>query len=355
MHPILAQRGRLGLYLAAWLMIAGLLAVLAAVSGNLHWSHASVLVVPMAFIYAFMSLAALYLCRAFPLQETGFLRILGVYALASSLSSAVWILIGRAWASLLAQTEAFAALDVRYNNQIPLFLGVGVLLFLVAVVVHYLLIAFENSRAVERKSLEISALKREAELKALKSQLQPHFLFNSLNSISALTAVDPISARNMCLRLADFLRQILRMGGRHEIPLGEELALVENFLAVEQARFGSHLGFKKTVDAEALNCFVPSLLLQPLVENSVNHGIARVVEGGTITLEARCDGTRLNIALMNPCDPAFRNVGSGGVGLANVHERLVSLYGNEAQMDILRGEESFRIEISVPVNRAPKS
>jgi sensor histidine kinase YesM len=333
-------------------MIAGLLASLAAVSADLHWAQAAALAVPMALVYAFMCLAALYLCRAFPLQETGFLRLLGVYALASSLSSSLWILIGRAWVSLLVQLDVFAGLEVRFDNQIPLFLGVGVLLFLLAVVVHYLLIAFENSLAVERKALELSALVREAELKALKSQLQPHFLFNSLNSISALTALDAAAARNMCLRLADFLRQILRMGGQHEIPLGEELALVENFLTVEQVRFGSRLQFVKRVDTEALGCLVPSLLLQPLVENAVNHGIAQVVEGGTITLEARCDGTRLAISLVNPYDPAYASARGRGVGLGNVRERLATLYGNEARMDVQRGPSSFRVDMSIPVNQS---
>ena len=115
------------------------------------------------------------------------------------------------------------------------------LLFLLALAVHYVLIAFEAAREAERRQLELEVLTRDAELRALRAQIDPHFLYNSLNSISALTGSDAPGARRMCLLLGEFLRDTLDVGARQRIPLADELALAERFLSIEQVRFGSRL------------------------------------------------------------------------------------------------------------------
>src|SRR4029079_2516584 len=151
----------------------------------------------------------------------------------------------------------------------------GFLLYLLAMAVSYLAAAFEVSRDAERRGLELQVLAREAELRALRAQLDPHFLFNSLQSISALTTADPPAARRMCLLLADFLRDTLAVGSQARIPLRSELLLAQRFLEIEQVRFGERL----RVDIEpeqAGDIAVPPLILQPLVENAVRHGIAHV-------------------------------------------------------------------------------
>ena len=169
------------------------------------------------------------------------------------------------------------------------------LLFLLSLAVHYVLLAFEAAREAERRQLELEILAREAELRALRAQIDPHFLYNSLNSISALTGSDAPGARRMCLLLADFLRNTLEVSARQRIPLAEELALAERYLSIEQVRFGSRLRIERRVDETAPACLVPPLLLQPLVENAVTHGIARLLEGGVIRLDvvaARTAGWR---------------------------------------------------------------
>lgn len=349
MHPILAQKERFILYLAGWLLIAGLLAVLAAMSGTLQWAEALVLVLPMSVVYAFMCLAALYVCRAFPLQSTHPLKLAAVYVIASFLSSSFWLLIVKGWVVLLARTGLLPALDATFDSLVPIFVGTGVLLYLLAAVVHYLILAFESSREVEKRALELQALAREAEVKALKAQIQPHFLFNSLNSISALTTVDPAKARDMSLRLAEFLRRTLKLASTHTISLGEEVALIEDFLAIEQVRFGSRLAFSRRIDDEALTCMIPPLLLQPLIENAIKHGIANLLEGGSISLEANHHGSRLVLVVTNPCDPDTSSQSSKGVGLDNVRGRLSSVYGNEARLDTQERDGLFRAEISLPL------
>ena len=206
MHPIFADKQRLTLYMAAWLVIAGLLSVLTVMMNALAWNEAGALFLPMSFVYAFMCLASLYVCKAFPLQQTPFLKMISAVLAASFLSAALWLLVGKGVAAILARFEFLSALSTKVDANVPLLFGIGMLLFVLATVVHYLLLAFDSARSAERKALELQVLARDAELKALRSQIQPHFLFNSLNSISALTASDAAAARNMCIQLADFFR-----------------------------------------------------------------------------------------------------------------------------------------------------
>jgi two-component system sensor histidine kinase AlgZ len=191
-------------------------------------------------------------------------------------------------------------------------------------------------------------LTRDAELRALRAQVDPHFLYNSLNSISALTGSDPASARRMCLLLAEFLRTTLRVSTQQSITMAEELSLVERFLSIEQVRFGARLQVEQSVDENALECQVPPLVLQPLLENAVGHGIAGLVDGGTIRLEIVRRGDRVSITVENPRDPDAMPRKRGGVGLENVRKRLALVFGGAARLDAAASPTGFRAAIDLP-------
>ena len=200
-------------------------------------------------------------------------------SVAAALSSALWLLLGGAWVATLELFPALAGAAGRYRGAAARCSSrLGVLLYLLVAAGHYLALAVEASRSAERRALEARVLAREAELKALRAQVDPHFLFNSLNAVAALAGGDPAAARRMALMLADFLRQSLRLVERATIPLDEELALVRAYLAIEQVRFGERLAVAERLDPAAGVVPVPPLLLQPLVENAVKHGIAGLVE-----------------------------------------------------------------------------
>jgi two-component system, LytTR family, sensor histidine kinase AlgZ len=348
MHPILAAKGRLLLYLAAWLPIAGLLAGLFVFVGRLSWGEAAVLAVPMTLVYSFLCLSAWYLCRAFPLERTGAIKLFGLHAIAGILSSSLWALLGRGLAIALAAIPAFGSIEEHYRAQTPLLMGVGALVYILAIVAHYLLSTMESSRDAERRALELKILAREAELRALRAQINPHFLFNSLNSISALTTIDPSASRSMCQLLADFLRKSIELGVRDRITLDEECALAFNFLGIEQVRLGPRLQVRKEIDETSRLCLVPPLLLQPLMENALRHGIAQLVEGGEIRISAVKPGELLRITVENPCDPDRSRGNGSGIGLANVRARLDNIYGKEAWLEVEPGEDRFRVIISLP-------
>src|SRR5262249_49528922 len=143
-----------------------------------------------------------------------------------------------------------------------------------------------DARDLERTALEAKVQTRDAELRALRAQINPHFLFNGLNAVASLAGSDPMRARQMCVMLADFLRRSLALGGRAEVTLAEELELAERYLEIERVRFGSRLEVALDVEPETLHCMVPALVLQPLVENAVTHGIAQSLEGGAVRIGA---------------------------------------------------------------------
>ena len=334
--------------MAAWLPVAVLLAVLMALGGRAPWQEALALALPLSAVYAFQCLPSWYLCRSFPLQANGLLNAAAVLGLAAATSAGLWLLVGGQWAAILSQNPAFAGAQVLFHSSYPLLFAAGATLFLLTAAASYLLIAAENSREAEQQTLQLKVLAKEAELRALKAQLDPHFLFNSLNSVMALIGSDTREAQRLCLLLSDFLRKSLNTASVEFIPLEEELALLRCYLDIERIRFGSRLTAKIGIDDECGACLVPPLLLQPLVENAINHGIAQLIQGGEISVIARRRGRELLISVSNPFEPGSRKSRPGGIGLANVRARLNMLYGNESRLDIMKDDGVFRVEIRMP-------
>lgn len=347
MHPILAYRGRLGPYLAAWVPLGGLMAGLLAIAGS-PWVEAAAIAFPMALIYGFICLAAWYPCKSASPHNVPFARVIATQAMAAVVSAMLWLFLVDTWVVLLEQIPFFARASERFPRLVPVILAVGVVLYALAASLHYLLMAFEEARRAERNALELEVLAREAELRSLRAQIDPHFLFNALNSISSLTGSNPAAARQMCLELAEFMRESLRLGSVPNIPLAEELALAQKYLAVERARFGSRLKVEQEVSAEAGSCGVPPLVLQPLVENAVRHGVAHLVEGGLVRIAARRSGSQLHLTVENPVDPSVPVKPGEGVGLANVRGRLAALYGKNASVEARRDGGIFRVELAWP-------
>jgi hypothetical protein len=340
-HPILADPRRLALYLAAWIPLVLLLAGLLASTGDFTWIQAGELTVPLAGVYAFVCLSAWYLCRFLPLRSSGIFYLLLTVNAAAAASSAIW-----AGAIGWAMAAGFG-LEPQYLRQRPILFGAGFLLFDLAAAFHYALVAFETSSQAQARAMQASILAREAELRALKAQIDPHFLFNSLHSISALTASDPAKAREMCVLLSDFLRSSLKMGDRERIPLSEELGLARSFLAIQQIRFGARLRLEEDVKDGAVACMVPPLLLQPLVENAVTHGVATRVDGASIRIRISRTRERVAIGVENTFDKDARRR-RGGLGMANVRKRLEVCYGDAASMEVREAGDRFTVDLRFP-------
>jgi two-component system sensor histidine kinase AlgZ len=351
MHPILADAKQLGLYLLGCLPIGVVLVIGLGHQGA--WGTAAVFFLPLMLIYAFMGLSAYYLCSAFPIgREDRNWRAVPAHVTAAATIGALWVGLAWVWARLLESLN-LGLQPQLYLSQPWLLFVVGALLFWLATAFHYVLIASNASQNAERRSLESGLLAREAELKALRAQLDPHFLFNSLNSISSLTTGDPAAARKMCLLLADFLRDTLRLGAAQKISLQEELNIVEQYLSIEQVRLGARLTVCKEISDEALAAGVPALILQPLAENAVLHGIGHLVDGGAVTIAAEKRHSMLVVRVANPCDPDRPRHRRSGVGLSLVRQRLQSQFGPAGTLQVVEERGTFIATVSLPFESSP--
>ncbi|HTQ53907.1 MAG TPA: histidine kinase [Bryobacteraceae bacterium] len=348
MHPLLVSGAALAIYLAGWVPLAALLIYVLEASGNLGWEASAAIVIPACTVYAFVCLSPWYVVRMTPLRASTVTRILASNFGAAIGGSILLLAIARGMAVLLSQFSPFHAVDARFRPHVPLFFGMGVLLYLLSAGMHYALASAEESKEALSREMQAMVTARDAELKALKAQINPHFLFNSLNSISALTAVDAARAREMCVMLSDFLRRSLRMGERESVPLREELALAQNYLGVEKVRFGGRLRVAQEVGEGCAESLVPPLLLQPLVENAVKHGIASMVEGGAVELKAWRVENALHLRVENPFDPEGSTARKNGLGLEIVKRRLLARYGDRADMAIQSEQNRYRVEILLP-------
>lgn len=380
MHPIFARSRRLGLYLLLFLQAGALLGEILAQNTEMTRPLAMLVAVPLMVLHSFSCLASWYLCRSLPLVGENPARPVLALAAAGALAAGLVLGLAGLWVRTLSQippaaTGAFAAFG---QGRFLIFVFSWLIFSLVAMI-HYLFIAAEESRIAIGRAFEMRIQAREAELRALKAQINPHFLFNSLHSISSLVTGDPPRARKMCIHLADFLRQSLRVGALDSIPLAKEVALVESYLEVERVRFGDRLRIDLRVSEDCAELAVPPLILQPLVENAVVHGIQQLLDGGSVSISAKCLGERLRIVVENDCEARRKTKPGEGIGLENVRRRLEARYGDHAwlnleaprlgrgpaaegadvgrlvsapQQDPAAGRSRFRATVSLPIDRS---
>jgi two-component sensor histidine kinase len=218
---------------------------------------------------------------------------------------------------------------------------------------------FRKSQEGERRAVELEARLAQAKLQALRMQINPHFLFNTLNAISTLIHTNPAVADDMVTDLGELFRGSLESSDDQEIPLARELELLDRYLAIEQRRFGTRLEVERRIATEVLRGFVPTLILQPLVENAIRHGIQAVKSVGKIAIHGRREGERIVLSVSDngtkPVDLSLLKSGSPrrGIGLRNTEARLRQLYGKQASLALGTGElGGWVVQIELPFKLA---
>lgn len=294
------------------------------------------------------------LARAFPFAKGKLAVTIPVHLTAGSLISLatlgiysfVWLQITGVSASALDMWRTRLVADFHFF----------LLLYFVLIGLYQVYTYYSRFREEERRAmhLEVAAAQLEtqlaqAQLDALKMQIHPHFLFNTLNSISVLMLDDPRAANEMLLRLSELLRATLRSEATQVVPLREELDFLRDYLAIEQTRFQDRLTVRFDVDDETLDASVPNLILQPLVENAIRHGIAHRADDGIVEIQARRNNGFVDLSVMDNGTGAAGPIKPGGIGLRNSRERLAKLYGDNYKFEIINGTGSgFRVNIQIP-------
>jgi two-component system sensor histidine kinase AlgZ len=336
------------IFWAGWIGFGLVLAGMLHAAPGMPVSNALYFGIGISGIAQLSAWTATFSCRTAPLAKTPMWRLAMTHLTAALLLTFFWV---KLTDFLARQMENVAGWQGTYSYvtfRAGLIFGAGVFYYLLSVAINYALIAQKDSQKAQRLAVESNMRAREAELSALKAQINPHFLYNSLNSISALTSIDPAKAREMCVSLADFMRLTLGMGEKGMISLREELVLLEKYCAIEKVRFGARLALQEEVAEEAKNCLLPPLLLQPLFENAVVHGIAQMPEGGWIRLKAERKNGRMFLTVENTWDPEAGSSRRNGVGLKNVQRRLEARYGSAAQLQASAEENVFRVSLQFP-------
>jgi LytS/YehU family sensor histidine kinase len=303
----------------------------------------------MAVCLGFVVASAYYVCRSAVLTQRSGWQTAVVFGSASLLSGGFWVLLCWGWNALGANLLLEGAMVALPGSVLGTLLLLGSALYLISLLIHDIWLAADQLRAAQAREAQSRLQARDAQLQVLRTQINPHFLFNSLNSISALTSQNAAAARAMTLELAAFFRQTLALAEKDRIVLAQEIALCEHFLAVEKIRFGDKLRTCMEVSEAATQVLVPPMLLQPCLENAVKHGVRHLPEGGCITLRAFVQGPWLYVTMDNPVDPDVLPEAGTGTGLVNIKQRLATVYGEQARMVWSRHAASFVLEIVLPI------
>lgn len=212
---------------------------------------------------------------------------------------------------------------------------------------YYVFVIIEKSRKQELLNLQWQASKNEIELKNLRAQLNPHFLFNSLNSIRALVAINPDQAKTAITQLSGLLRNSISLGKLRLISFKDELELVDNYLKLEQIRFEERLQIQMQVDDSVRHCQVPPLMLQTIVENAIKHGISKSINGGKISVAATKIENTVTITIDNTGTLNTKSDGEEAVGLSNTRKRLAILFGEHGEFNLFQYGELVRAQIKI--------
>ncbi len=227
---------------------------------------------------------------------------------------------------------------------------IGILFFSIISMFNFFLIYYNNYKDKLVEEAELNRLVKDSELRTLKYQINPHFIFNSLNSISSLTMSEPSKAQEMTIKLSNYLRGTLSKNEKQFVKLSEELSNVKLYMDIEKVRFPDQFKYIENIREECSKVEVPNMLLQPVVENAIKHGVYESLDEVTITLNCGFEKGYLKIEIINNFDPGSRNKKGKGIGLQNIKNRLSLIYGQNDLLTTKSDENIFTAVIYIPIN-----
>lgn len=345
-HPITGSRKTVLIYSFVWLVISATQGVL------YHFVLQYPLPVVVAdslisnFLFGFLGLLAWYPTRYIPFQKHSPFYSIMAHVVAGLLVLGIWVLltVGILNASFGSQENYVEFL----NGTIAWRAMLGALVYLVLVLVYYLVTNSQKLQERAQQEERLKSLVREAELSMLKSQINPHFLFNSLNSIASLTMTNPDEARDMIIRLSDFLRYSLKHRENEFVPLKEELGRMKDYLAIEKVRFGEKLLYSFEINEECENFPVPTMIFQPLFENAIRHSVYESVDPVTIRFHCTIEQDYMKTVISNDYDPQVPSMKGTGVGLQNVRQRIQLGYKDKGSLSWEGKDGVFTVNILFP-------
>lgn len=346
-HPVLKSRKSIIYYSGVWLFLFLLRFIVLSVILKFETEAALTDSFLFCLLFSLIGISLWYPSRYISFEGNSNLIIIGSHFVASTIIVFLWEHIYTTIITFVSN-DAEHLLFVETSFYWNLF--IGYLLYAVIVSLYYINIYYNNYKEKVEREAELKTLVKEAELKNLKFQINPHFIFNSLNSIKSLTSIDPEKAGLMTLKLADFLRYTLSNNIKQKNKLTEELYNVKLYLDIEKIRFEDKFEYVEDIEEICSSLLVPNMILQPLYENAIKHAVYETLDKVTITLSCKREGEYARITLSNNFDSIGRAKKGEGVGLSNIKERLRLIYGKENLFEAKRNEGIFTVSILIPLD-----
>jgi sensor histidine kinase YesM len=313
---------------------------------SINWQLALVDALIFTLLYAVMGIAVWYIVKFSGVDSANLVNTLVTHLVAGALLVFGVVFIAETAIPILFAEQAN---NYAFNSDFHAYrLVIGALLYVLIAINFYLVIYYEEFRSKRLREQELDQHLKSAELNMLKAQINPHFIFNSLNSISSLTLTDPEKAHEMVIHLADFLRYSIRKNADQLVPLSQEIEAIELFMAIEKKRYGDRLAVKIACDETARQGLVPALILQPLVENAIKYSLHETDIASSIDLQCQWQDNYLEVSIANNYDKESIVRKGEGIGLKNVRSRLGIVFG---MTDLLKIEDSgnrFKVILKFP-------
>lgn len=347
LNPIITQRRHFFIYLLAFAIIL----ILHFVILRFFFGYSIAIALTDAAIYSMLmfllGIGVWYIVQHLSISEQKYHLILADHLVAGGMVVLLWLFGGYFLLSFIFKNVT--GYVEFLNMTLPWRFVYGIMMYALIVMIYYLINYYRDYHEKLMDEARLKQAVQESELNLLKSQINPHFLFNSLNSINALMISDTGKASEMILELSEFLRYTVRSNENEQISLREELDNIDRYLSIEKIRFGNRLVIEKNLDETCLDHKIPNMILQPLYENAIKHGVNESTEQVIISTECADRGDHLQISISNNFTPGSFSKKGKGIGIANVQKRLMLHFKRADLVTVQKTGNIFTVTLSIPM------
>lgn len=346
-HPLLDSSKKIIVWGLAWLVLAACQSLLIYFVYGSKLGFAILDGATTMILFGLLGLAVWFPVRFILRGENQAYQAVFNVVLTGSVTIVAWLYITR----FLVRAMVTEKMDyvIFWHSSLVFRITAGILIYFVILLVYYMFLSASQLAEKAARQAQLETQVRNGELMMLRSQINPHFLFNSLNSISSLTVTDPLRAREMIVKLSDFMRYSLSSRNDQPVSLRNELQSLRLYLQIEKIRFGDRLSIEEDITPEAYDALMPGMLLQPLYENAIKHGVYESTGEVVIRTTAKVEDGKMKISITNNVDTEAVVTRKGaGIGLKNVSSRLELLFGKKANVTINRTDDSFCVLLEFP-------
>jgi len=345
-HPFIINRKLAISYGAFWVAASGVLLLVFVFVNKIAFWTALTEVFTFFILYAVIGTAIWYVIKYSTLENNSVGRIILAHLVAATIIVCIWLYTGVALLKIVRPST-----NEWIQKTITTRLIIGYILYAVYVMFFYAVNYYFAFKEKSKNESKLKELVKEAELHALKSQINPHFLFNSLNSISSLTMTDPESAQKMVIDLSQLMRYSLKHDRDEKVSVEQELKINKLYLSIEKVRFGRKLNPVFSVEKECLKAQIPNMILQPLYENAIKYGVYEAFDPVDVITHCSLNNDQLVVTISNTYDRNAVSKKGEGIGLRNIRDRLQVLYRNPHLLQIVDENNEFTVTLTIPQNQ----